>query len=77
MSIITSAVSLSDVIAAGLEQPKIKVTRLANASHLTVRRGLRMRGFKMGERKRSGFRRYGSEGKKNRMVRVFPNRAKA
>ena len=53
----TSAVSVSDVIAAGFEQPKIKVIRLANVSHLTARRGLRMRRFIMGERNRNGFER--------------------
>ena len=68
----TSAVSISDVIGAGFEQPNSKVTRLTNASHLTVRLGLRMRGLKTTERKGSGFKRNESEGKKSRMVRVSP-----
>ena len=73
----TSAVSVSDVIAAGFEQPKIKVIRLANASHLTAKRELRMGELKANGRKlrgckKSGFKRNESESKKSRMVRVSP-----
>ena len=73
----TSAVSLSDVIGSGFEQPNSKVTRLTNASHLTTRLVLRVRGLKTTERKGSGCKRRGfkgneSEGKKSRMVKVSP-----
>ena len=71
----TSAVSVSEIIGEGFEQPNSKVTRLANTSHLTARGGLRMGELKTIERKRSGckrsiVKRNGREGKKNRMVRV-------
>ena len=73
----TSAVSVSDIIGEGFEQPNSKVTRLTNASHLTAKRGLRMGDLKKKGRKprgckKSGFKRNESESKKSRMVRVSP-----